>query len=108
MAEQRPEELVLAVANGYQQKFYFNPLYQNLPAEVKQEIKMLCIRFVEEVGGILELSFQQEGSLQLITHVDEQDLLFDEIGAELLIKEYQREKEELFAKLELYFAGRNL
>lgn len=103
MANNNDDKEVLAVANGYLQKYYFNPDYQNLPAEIKKQIKLLCIRFVEEVGGILEMSYQPDGSLQLITHVEENDLLFDEIGAELLIKEYQREEEELFAKLELYF-----
>lgn len=104
MAEKiRSENLVLAAANAYQQKFYLNPEFRLLPPDIKQEIKLICVRFVEEVGGILELSFSQSGNLCLITHVAEDDLLFDEIGAELLIKEYQREKEDLFAQLELYY-----
>ena len=101
----KEENLILAAANSYQQKYYFNPRYQNLPADIKSELRLMCIRFTEEVGGILELAFSSEGSLQLRVHTAEDDILFDEIGAELLIKEYQREKEELFTKLELYFAA---
>lgn len=99
------ENLILAAANSYQQKYYFNPRYQNLPADIKSELRLMCVRFAEEAGGILEMGFSPEGSLQLKVHTAEDDVLFDEIGAELLIKEYQREKEELFAKLELYFAA---
>ncbi len=103
--KKKEESLVLAAANSYQQKYYFNPRYQNLPANIKSELRLMCIRFAEEAGGILEIAFQPEGRLQLKVHTAENDLLFDEIGAELLIKEYQREKEELFTKLELYFAS---
>ncbi len=105
IVEKNIEARILAVANSYQQKYYFNPRFQNLPLEIKKEIKQICVRFTEEVGGIFEISFQPEGALQLRVHTAEEDLLFDEIGAELLIKEYQREKEELFTGLELYFAG---
>lgn len=104
--EHQKEERVLAVANAYSQKFYFNPKFENLPTAVKKEIKILCVEFVEEIGGVLELSFREsDDSLQLVTYRAEDDFVFDEIGAELRIKEYQREKEELFRQLELYFQG---
>lgn len=101
-----PQERVLAVSNGYLQKFYWNPDYQYLPKPVQQEIREMAIRFTEEAGGILEISFREDGNLQLITHVDKDDFGFDEIGAELLMKEFQREKEELFAQLELWYQTR--
>lgn len=106
MLENQSEERVLAVANAYQQKYYLNPRFQNLPSEIKKEIKMLCVEFVEEIGGVLALSFREEDdSLQLVTYRAEDDMVFDEIGAELRIKEYQREKEELFRQLELYYSS---
>lgn len=102
------ENLVLAVANAYQQKYFLNPIYSKLPEEIKKKIQILAVQFVEEVGGILELSFDEEGSLQLKVHVAEHDFSFDEIGAELLIKRLQAEEEELFTQLEMYFMGMNL
>lgn len=103
----KAEDLVLAVANSYQQKYFLNPKYQNLPGQIKEEIKRLCVGFVEDVGGILEISFDTKGNLQLKVHIADDDLVFDEIGAELLIKELQGEKEDLFYQLELYFLQAN-
>lgn len=103
MSQSQTEKSVLAVANAYQKKYYLNPEFNKLPGDIKAEIKELAVRFVEEVGGILELAFDGAGNLKLITHVAEDDLLFDEIGAGLIIKEYQQNKEELFAGLETYY-----
>ena len=45
----------------------------------------------------------EDGSLQLRTQTEEDDILYDEIGSVLKIKQLQREKEELFESLEMYY-----
>ena len=59
--------------------------------------------FTEDVGGILTLEFEPDGTLEFRVQADENDYLFDEIGSGLKIRQYQREKRELLEALELYY-----
>ena len=63
----------------------------------------MCVLFTEDVGGILMLEFGQEGSLNLVTEAFDEDLLYDEIGCELKIKQLQKDKQQLFSSLELFY-----
>ena len=66
-------------------------------------MQVMCVLFTEDVGGVLTLEFSPEGVLEFKVQVDEQDYLFDEIGSELKIREYQREKRELLEALEMFY-----
>lgn len=94
---------VLCGANSYQQKFYLNPEFDSLPQGIKEELKIMCVLYTEDVGGILTLEYQEDGSLEFKVTSDEGDYLFDEIGSVLKIKQYQQEKRELLEALELYY-----
>ncbi len=63
----------------------------------------MCVLFTEEVGGAFLIGFDDEGHLTLMTDADEEDLLYDEIGAGLLVKEVQKRKQELFENLEEFY-----
>lgn len=97
------EKMVLCGASAYEKKYYLNEQFSNLPEQVKQELQIMCVLFTEEVGGILLLEFQEDGSLQLITEADEGDLLYDDIGSGLKIRQIQLEKGELLESLEMYY-----
>ncbi len=97
------ESVVLCAANAYEQKYYLNERFGRLPAQIQDELKIMCVLFTEDVGGILTLLFDPEGKLCLQVSADEGDLLFDEIGSELKIRKIQREKAELLKALELYY-----
>lgn len=97
------EKMVLCGANSYEKKYYLNEQFSNLPEQVKQELQIMCVLFTEEVGGILLLEFQEDGTLQLITQADEGDLLYDDIGSGLKIRQIQLEKQELLESLEMYY-----
>ena len=62
------ENVVLCAASAYEQKFYLNEDFADLP----------------------------EG-------ITEEDILYDEIGSGLKIKQLQRERAELFESLEMYY-----
>lgn len=64
---------------------------------------MICVLFTEEVGGIFTICFDQAGNLQFETDVADNDYLFDEIGAGLLIREIERNRAELLHSLALYY-----
>lgn len=97
------EKMVLCGANAYDKKYYLNEQFSNLPEQIKQELQIMCVLFTEEIGGILLLEFQEDGTLQLITEVDEGDLLYDDIGSGLKIRQIQLEKRELLESLEMYY-----
>lgn len=63
----------------------------------------MCVLFTEEVGGILVLEYDEEGNLQIITEADERDLLYDDIGCGLKIRQMQMEKRDLLESLEMYY-----
>ena len=97
------EKVVLCGASSYEEKYYFNEDFSALPEEVKRELKILCVLFVSEVGGILTLEFEEDGTLCFQVGSRESDFFFDEIGSGLKIKSIQKEKRELLASRELFY-----
>ncbi|WP_313134196.1 DUF6145 family protein [Anaerocolumna sp.] len=97
------DKMVLCASSSYEHKFYLNEDFDSLPDSIKEELKIMCVLYTEDVGGILTLEFDEEGSLMFNVTSDEGDLLFDEIGSVLKIKEIRQNKEELLESLELYY-----
>ena len=97
------EEVVLCASSAYEKKFYLNEEFSRLPEDIKNELKIMCVLFTEEVGGILELVFDEEGNLLFRTDADENDLLYDDIACGMLIKKMQYEKRELLESLEMFY-----
>lgn len=94
---------ILCAASYYEQKFYLNPVYDVLPQAVKDELKVICVSFVDEVSGIIILEFADTGSLRIVTTAADGDIYYDEIGREIKIRQLQKEKKELFEQLEEYY-----
>ena len=97
------EEVVLCGSSAYNKKYYLSEDFEGLPQGIQDELKIMCVLYTEDVGGTLELVFDEEGKLSFRTDADEGDLLYDEIGSVLKIKQLQRDKRELVEALELYF-----
>ena len=95
--------VVLCGANAYEEKYYLNDAFANLPTQIKEELQIMCVLFTHDVGGILLLEFDEDGELLFRTQAAQDDFSYDEIGAELKIKELQREKEDLLRSLQLYY-----
>lgn len=96
-------KVVLCGANSYEEKYYLNPDFEQLPGSVKDELKIMCVLYVNDVGGILTLVYEEDGGLCFEVTSEEGDPMFDEIGSQLKIKELQKEKQELLAALQLYY-----
>lgn len=94
---------VLCGASHYEQKFYLNPAHDMLPTAVKDELKAMCVLFVEDVSGIIILEFDDDGNLKIVVTAKDDDFYFDEIGSRLKVKQLQEEKKELFSQLEEYY-----
>ena len=97
------EEVVLCGSSAYTKKYYLNSDFQKLPQGIQDELKLMCVLYTEDVGGTLTLKFDEDGELIFETAADEGDLLYDEIGSGLKIKQLQRERAELFESLEMYY-----
>lgn len=97
------DNVVLCASSSYDQKYYLNEDFNGLPEAIKDELKIMCVLYTEDVGGVLKLEFDDEGTLLFQVSSDEGDLLFDEIGSVLKIKELQVKKLELLESLELYY-----
>ena len=86
------EKVVLCGANSYEEKYYLNPDFEQLPDDVKNELKIMCVLYVHDVG---ELCFEVTS--------DDFDPMFDDIGSQLKIKQLQRGKQDLLQALQLYY-----
>lgn len=97
------EKLVLCGANSYEEKYYLNPDFEQLPDSIKNELKIMCVLYVHDVGGVLTLVYEDDGELCFEVSAREGDPMFDDIGSQLKIKELQKEKQELLRALQLYY-----
>ncbi len=97
------EEITLCGASSYAKKYYLNEDFDGLPQSIRDELKIMCVLYTEEIGGVLRLVYDEEGNLEFRTEAEEGDLLYDEIGSVLKIKQLRDTKRELLEALELYF-----
>ncbi|MDO4633895.1 MAG: DUF6145 family protein [Eubacteriales bacterium] len=97
------EKVVLCGANAYNQKFYINEDFDSLPQAIKDELKIMCVLYVQDIGGILTLEYDEEGNLCFRTDAESDDFGYDEIGSVLKIRQIQRTKTELLEALEMYY-----
>jgi len=96
-------KVVLCGSSAYTKKYYLNEDFENLPQKVKDELQIMCVLYTEDIGGVLTLVFTEDGTLEFEVACDEGDLLFDEIGSVLKIKQLRNEKQDLLEALEMYY-----
>lgn len=95
--------IVLCGANAYEKKYYFNNKFDKIPENIKEELHIICVLFTEEVGGVFTIGFTPLGEVEMDAQKEEGDLLYDDIGAELLQKEIRRKKADMLKALSIYF-----
>lgn len=100
---QEENKIVLCGSNAYEKKYYFNPQFTGLPESIQNDLHIICVLFTEEIGGIFTVSFEADGTVELTTEADEEDVLYDDIGSGLLVSEIRRNRQELFESLQLYY-----
>ena len=97
------DKVILCGSSSYEKIFYFNPEFDSLPKQIKEELQIMCVLFTEDVGGILTMEYDEKGNLDFQVISEEGDYLFDEIGSVLKIKQLRAEKRELLENMETYF-----
>ncbi len=78
--------------------FAMNPEFNNLPDEVKEKLRVICAEFVEYAGGVFIIQFEEDGTPQFVT-----EETVDEIGAGVKISKLQKEEEELWKQLRMFY-----
>ncbi len=97
------DKIILCGANSYEEKYYLNPDFDALPDGIKDELKIMCVLYVNDVGGILTLVYDEDGELNFEVTSEEFDPMFDDIGSRLKIKQIRQEKQDLLQALQLYY-----
>ena len=95
--------IVLCASSAYTKQFYINPEFDSLPEGIREELQIMCVLYTEDIGGTLVLRYDEEGNLNFETDAEEGDLLYDEIGSVLKIKQLQNQKSDLLESLEMYY-----
>lgn len=96
-------KVVICGANAYEEKYYFNPDFNKVPDSIKDELHIICVLFTEEVGGIFTIGFDEEGELEFTTQAADEDYLYDEIAAGLLVSKIRSTRQELMQSLSLFY-----
>lgn len=97
------ERIVLCGASSYEQKYYFNKLFDKIPQSIQDELHIMCVLFTEEVGGVITFVFEPDGSLSIETEAAEDDFLYDEISSGLLVRKIRNTRQELLESLDMYY-----
>ena len=97
------DEMVLCGANAYEEKYYLNPAFDKIPDSIKDELRIICVLFTQEAGGIITIGFEEDGEVVIRTDAAEEDITYDEVSAGLLVGEIRRNRQELFEELSLFY-----
>lgn len=97
------EEVVICGANAYEEKYYFNPLFDKIPDSLKDDLHIICVLFTEEVGGIITIGFDEEGELKITTQAADDDFLYDDIASGMLVSRIRSSRQEMFESLSLFY-----
>lgn len=97
------DKTVICGANAYEGKYYLNPQFNKIPESIKKELNIICVLFTEEVGGIITLGFDENGELEITTQASDDDYMYDDIAAGLLVSKIRATRQELFESLNLFY-----
>lgn len=97
------EKTVICGANAYEGKYYLNPAFNKIPESIKKELNVICVLFTQEVGGIITMGFAEDGELEITTQAADEDYLYDDVAAGLLVGKIRATRQELFESLNLFY-----
>ncbi len=96
---------VIIASSSYEEKYYFNEEFKDLPEAVKEDLIKIAVSFVEEVGGTFNIGFDVEDNVEIYVEAsaDEEDILYDEIGSRLILGRIEKEYKEFFEALTKWY-----
>lgn len=97
------EKTVLAAAGYDTKKYYLAEEFENLPDNIKSEIRTICAVLADKLMCTFIMGFYEDGEIYFETVKSEDAIDFDDIGAALEIKEIERNQKELLKSLKLWY-----
>jgi len=94
---------IVAAASFYKQSYFFSPEYDELPTEVKKEVRVIAAIAAEKTRGIVCVGFI-DGQVFMESSGLENDSEYDEITARAVIDQTIDEKSEFFKMLSEWYA----
>lgn len=91
----------LIVANSHEEKYFINEEFKSLPEQVKEDLIKIAVTFVADVGGIFELGFDVEDTVEIYMEAKtgKDDFMYDDIGSKYILGRIEKEYKELFEAL---------
>ena len=98
--KQEIQQVPIIVSNSYIKKYYLDERLNVLPKEVKDTLKTIFVKLTEEVGGVVEVLFDNvEYDLVFKMSNNDNDYNFDEINANYKLSKIEREYAEIFEQV---------
>lgn len=97
------EKTVMAAASFEKQKYYIAPEFSELPEGIKAEVQTVCVVIAQKLMCTFVMGFYSDGDIYFDIVKSEDAIDFDDIGAELEIKEIRRQKSELLKALKIWY-----
>jgi glycine/serine hydroxymethyltransferase len=98
------EKAILCSASHYKQGYAYNEDFSGIPENIRKELKVIAVCLAEKTRGIATLGFYTDnGDFFVEVSGNENDALYDEIGARLEANGVAKDYEELFKALSLWY-----
>lgn len=101
------EKIVIAAASFYNQKYYFNPDFNELPPELRSQIREEIVLAAQESKGVFSVGFYTGGEMFLETGGAPEDLNYDEIEGKLQVRKLEQTLGESVRKIMLWHHIKN-
>ena len=93
----------MAAAPFEKQKYFLEPEFSMLPDGIKAEVQTVCVVVAQKLMCTFVMGFFEDGNVYFDIVKSEGTIDFDDIGAELEIKNIRREKAELLKALKIWY-----
>lgn len=95
---------ILCSASYYKHGYFLNEKFQRLPEKIKRELRVIAVYLAERTKGIAIIGFYKDSCDVYIEAMNSpEDYLYDEIGAKLEVGYAERDNEELWKSLSLWY-----
>ncbi|OON98781.1 MAG: hypothetical protein ATN35_03575 [Epulopiscium sp. Nele67-Bin004] len=95
------EKQQVVYASSITKKYYFDPAFDDIPRDIKRELIDEAVKISQKVYGVISIGFFDDGNIFIEEQKD--DVFVDDIGLELEIRQFEKEKAELLKALTLWY-----
>lgn len=97
------EESILIALSPYLKKYYINPHYSDLPEEISEWLRAKLGALAEKIGATILLGFDEAGELYITYQYEDQNFS-DDIGAQLALKKFRQNEEDVLNSIKAWYA----